>query len=359
VCILSIVLYFFWLKGLARAAYQGHAPVWFVALVEAFYPRFAVEKQRFDLLFFLNKADQVILRLNLVLLLSALVMSLRQQTFMRRLKLRLFNVRKDKRSLQLLLLIFYTGYLSYVSVWYEDLALIARLVPFYKPISVYQLFNIPLPSVEFLHTVFFIMMLSGVLVILHIRPFFASVVNALSFLFLQGYFYCFEKIDHRFATLTIAVMLMPFLVHILLKSRQYRTFNAWPLQLIRFGIAMTYLLAGLEKLFTSGFSWASAETFRTYVFLHQAPLGLQLAESDFLAHLLPFLGILFQIGFICILFFPTYRLWFILSGIAFHIGTVLLLNVGDFMNPWIFMYIFFIDWRWLRHRARRVLSMEK
>jgi hypothetical protein len=56
---------------------------------------------------------------------------------------------------------------------------------------------------------------------------------------------------------------------------------------------------------------------------------------------------LFQLGFITILFFPRLKLMILLSGVAFHIGTYLLLEVGWYINAWILVYIFFIDWTWL------------
>jgi hypothetical protein len=142
---------------------------------------------------------------------------------------------------------------------------------------------------------------------------------------------------------------MPFLLNEHMKAIHLRQSvqDAWPLQLICVCIAMVYLMAGLEKLLIAGVDWINPDSFRSYLYLHQAPLGLWVAKSNFLCTILPLSAMLFQLGFITILFFPRLKLMILLSGVAFHIGTYLLLEVGWYINAWILVYIFFIDWTWL------------
>jgi hypothetical protein len=165
----------------------------------------------------------------------------------------------------------------------------------------------------------------------------------------QGWLFGFEKIDHTFSTLTYAALLIPFLLYEYTKAQKMRaaTQAAWPLQLIRICIAMVYLMAGLEKLFIAGIDWIYPDSFRSYLYLHQAPIGIWVAESDFLCALMPLLAMLFQLGFIAILFVPRLKTLILLSGVAFHTGTYLLLEVGWYINAWILVYFFFIDWTWL------------
>jgi len=139
--------------------------------------------------------------------------------------------------------------------------------------------------------------------------------------------------------------LMPFLIR---ETKQdYPIQSSWPLQWIRIVIASTYLLAGLEKLFTSGSDWLAPETLRGYLFLHQSSLGLWISKFPLVIILVSTLALAFQLGFILIILFPKRKLWFLSAGIGFHFGTVLLMDVGDFLTPWIFVYLFFVDWSWL------------
>jgi hypothetical protein len=181
------------------------------------------------------------------------------------------------------------------------------------------------------------------------------VIAALVFLLMQGWLFSFEKTDHTFSTLTYAALLMPFLLHEYTKAVRdgMMTQAGWPLQLIQVCIAMVYLMAGLEKLLIGGLDWISPDSFRSYLYLHQAPAGVWVARSDLLCTVLPLGAMLFQLGFICILFFPRLKLLIILSGIAFHTGTYVLLEVGWYINAWVFVYIFFLDWTWLdRYRKK-------
>jgi hypothetical protein len=68
------------------------------------------------------------------------------------------------------------------------------------------------------------------------------------------------------------------------------------------------------------------------------------AESDLLCVLLPTLALLFELGFIVIVFRPAWTWVFLPAGILFHAGTYLLLGVGWYFNGWVATYVFFIPW---------------
>jgi hypothetical protein len=173
-------------------------------------------------------------------------------------------------------------------------------------------------------------------------------VAILSVLF-QGYFNSFEKIEHGQVTLTYVALLMPFFFYELnVTSRQINQekskIQSWTLFLIQFTIAGVYLLSGLEKLLTSGFQWATAETFRTYIALHEQPWGIMIAKNDVLAQLFPMLALVFQLTFILILFFPRWKYVFLSMGVFFHLGTKILMDIGPYFSSWFFVYIFFLNW---------------
>jgi hypothetical protein len=192
-------------------------------------------------------------------------------------------------------------------------------------------------------------MISYAAIIFSIQPVLSSVVAAALVILLQGWLFSFEKIDHTFSTLTYAALVMPFLVYEYAKAakKKQHTQAGWPLQLICVCIAAVYFMAGLEKLLIAGLDWIRPDSFRSYLYLHQAPIGLWVAKSNLLCTILPLVAMLFQLGFFTILFYPALRPFVLLSGIAFHTGTYLLLEVGWYINAWIMVYIFFIDWTWL------------
>ena len=109
-------------------------------------------------------------------------------------------------------------------------------------------------------------------------------------------------------------------------------------------MCLTYFFAGTEKLLISHFSWINPITFKAYLALHQAPIGMIVAENTLLCTLLPIGALVFQLTFFIILFYPKMSKWYILGGFCFHWGTTLLFGISWFINPWLMPYLFFIDW---------------
>lgn len=107
---------------------------------------------------------------------------------------------------------------------------------------------------------------------------------------------------------------------------------------------VVYFVSGLEKLLMSGFGWLDPETFRTYLFIHKTDLGMRIIDNNYLMRALPFLAWVLQLSFPVILFYEKAKYVILPAGIAFHIGTVLLLGISSLENPWLFNYIFFFDW---------------
>ncbi|MFN6946270.1 MAG: hypothetical protein ACK4ND_15075 [Cytophagaceae bacterium] len=346
-CLFSLG-YIFLIRPAIPMAFEDNAPAWFNTVIELFYPRFYIEKHRFDLSFFLEKGDQVILRFSLITL-TAIIFAFCYDKYALKnyIKIHFTQAKTSVRNVQILniftnLLILYFG-LDLA----EYVISLASLREFYKPVFFLKLLNLPYPSVAMLYIISAGMAIACLLSIFRIVPALASGVAVLLFILLQNLSYSFEKVDHGFATLTYAALLMPFLLrdHVIARRKGSKEQDAWALKLIMITIALVYLMSGLEKLFISHFSWATAETFKAYIMLHNIPLGVMISGSPFLSTVLPVLALLFQLGFISILFFKKLRWFFLPAGILFHLGTYFMFGAGAVFNPWWMVYVFFIDWK--------------
>ena len=334
--------YLYLLPGLTKA-FNGD-PDWFMKfMTDTFYPRFPIEKKRFDLSFFLNKANQVIYRFVFIYYLLFFVSYFYKQRALFRLKIRnLFYVETTSKNIDVLR-IFFLGYFLFVS--YElckSLLLMQPLKPFYKPILWLKIFNIPFPDSSTIITIGVLWYILTILAILNIRTVLCSGISLFLFILVQCWIFSFEKIDHSYATLTYAFILLPFLFDEQKKNNPI--FNSWSLQLIRISIAMVYFLSSLEKIFISQLSWLKPDTLKTYMDFHETNLSKFIAQYDSLCILISSGTLLFQLSFILIIFLPKYKWFWIIGGILFHTGTLLVMKIGHPLNPWIVVYIFFIDW---------------
>jgi hypothetical protein len=329
--------------------YQQRAPASIHAIVDYVYPRFSIEKNRFPVSFFIEKSFQVVLRLWIVCTSIIGFLVLRKNDNFRK-KLSLFWDRRISVQLVVWLRVLFYTFIGYIAWgWYAYLFDYLRVVVFYEPISFYSLLHIPFPSEGVLTFLFVVYGIAIICAVLGVRAVWSAGVTAVLFVFLQGYFHCFGKINHELATIGYGVLLMPFLLYeqSIVENKKVKQKNdvpAWALLLIQVGIAGSYTLAGMEKLLTSGFDWLSPTTFQQYLLSYNKPIGVFIASHTFLSSVLPVLTIVFQVGFISVIFVPKLRFVFIPLGILFHWGTVLMIGVGSFTTPWIFAYLFFIRW---------------
>jgi len=340
--VLACILYLFMIRYWVFLIYDDAAPRFFTSFINELYPRFAVEKHRFPLEFFLRKADQIFLRGSFVFFLVWVAFLSRKH----KIWTKFGKQQVSTPHAHLLRLLFYIGLLYYTWDWVVDLQRLSALQAFYKPVLLFKLLHFPLPPFGVFVGMYVLYVLFLLFAIFRIKPVLSSFVVALLLVVMHGYFLSFEKIGHGYVPLMYAALLMPFFLMETQSQKNDKVMMSWSLPVIQAAIAGTYFFAGLEKLFTSGFSWVSARTFRTYLELHQTPLGLQVAENDLLCVLLPLFAIFFQLGFVLVLFFPKLRYIFLPGGIAFHAGTVLLFSIGAYFSPWVFVYIFFINWGW-------------
>ncbi len=336
-----------WGRTLAAAAVAGTAPEWLQGLVNAVYPRLAVEKHRFEAAFFLRKADQVVLRFALV----AGLLATGRYLLGRRPGLWVYGHAFWNRPVpvgrvRVLQILFYAALLFFSHEWYAELASRHGAAVFYKPLPLLRPLPAGFPPPPVLALLCGSLWATCGLAMLGRWAVWSGGLAAGLFVLLQAWLYSFEKMDHTYALLTYAALPMPWL----LAERQRAVREgqplqaAWPLRLVQLVIGLVYLQTGLEKLLIGGPAWLHPETFRNYLYLHQAPLGMWVAGSDGLCVLLPALALGFELGFVLIVFRPAWAWVFLPAGVLFHAGTYLLLGVGWYFNGWIATYIFFIPW---------------
>ena len=342
------------LRPLIIEAYQGSAPQWFTDIVNFLYPRFEIEKERFDLAFFLKRADQVLYRFTFVSIISSIIIYLIRTADTCRTRFSNFwNIETSRQNVKVLRILFYLSLIYIFHDAYTDLLLLHHAKAFYKPVALLRLLHIGYPSAT--QSMFICLGYIGscILVILNIFPIQFSILSAGLLILIQGLFFSFEKIDHGFAPLTYAALIFPFLIY---ESKKTTTekINGWPLKLITVCIALVYLMSASEKLLLSGFKGISAESFRFFLYLHDTPIGLVVAKSSLLCSLLPVMALLFQATFVLILFLPKLKPIILSIGIFFHLLVYVLFNIGAVVHPWVLSYLFFVDWTFAVKATRKL-----
>ncbi len=338
----ATLLYVCWLRGLVPQVFHGNAPAWFTAIVNWTYPRFGVEKHRFELAFFVRHADQIVIRFGLVNAVAlALVFSSNRYASVRHYWAGFWNLRISFARLHLYRIFFYTGILFFSGGWYLQLASLHRAGAFYKPVPLLRLLHLPFPPPWVSGILCAGLAASCLLAVWGFRQILfsiiVSIIVAVLFTLLQGWLFSFEKMDHAFAPITYALWLMPLVM------RQYeKNEPLWALQLLRLVVGLVYLQAGLEKLLVGGWEWLSPDTFRNYLYLHPTALGSWVAAQNWLCVVLPLGALLFQLGFVSVVFVPRLRWVFLPAGVLFHAGTYALMHVGGYVNAWVWLYVFFI-----------------
>jgi hypothetical protein len=339
----AIAFHYLYLLPAITKAFDDQ-PDWFIKFItDTFYPRFLIEKKRFDLLFFLTKANQVVYRFILIYYLFFFISYYYTRKEFFRLRFNsFFRIETTSKNIDILRFLFF-GYILFLS--YElcsELLFMQPLKPFYKPILWLEIFNIPFPGYYAILAIGALWYTFTFLIILKIRTVLCSAISLFLFLLVQCWVFSFEKMDHSYATLTYSFILLPFLFDE--QKKNDSIFNSWALQLIRISIAMVYFLSSLEKIFISGLSWLKPATLKTYMGFHETKLSKFIVQYDSLCTFISAATILFQLSFILIIFLPRFKWFWIIGGILFHTGTLLVMKIGHPLNPWIWVYIFFIDW---------------
>lgn len=343
--IICTIIYFSIFRSHTVAAYNNEAPEWFNSIINWIYPRFSAEKTRFSLAFFLNKTDQIIIRLWIVFGLMSLIYSVTTYwTRWKTLWIAHWSKSMTIEQSRLIISIFCILLLITTSDWWYDFYRIESIAPFYKPILLYKAIGLSLPSSSSLIIMYSIMVIGAVMSIISYKPMVSFTITIILFIYLQGLFYCFEKIDHGYVTFTYGGICSLILILINNSKTKLQELPKWPIILAQTLIALVYFQAGLEKLMMSNFSWATSGTLQSYLIAHPTEAGLWLADSDFLCQVFSWTTLIMQLTFPIILFKPKLKWIYLGWGALFHFGTTYLMDISSYLNPWVFAYIFFIDW---------------
>jgi hypothetical protein len=133
----------------------------------------------------------------------------------------------------------------------------------------------------------------------------------------------------------------------------------WPLRLVQVLFCQIYLFAGWSKLFTTGWSWASAENVRGHLLaLNQAlvappsaSLGYAVAAHPLACSALAWAGLALEFAFPLVLFSSTAR-WVLLPAAAlFHAANSVLFRIFFQNAP---LLLLFVDWDAALRRLRGV-----
>jgi hypothetical protein len=137
-------------------------------------------------------------------------------------------------------------------------------------------------------------------------------------------------------------------------SWEYR----WPLRLVQVLFCQIYLFAGWSKLFTTGWSWASAENVRGHLLaLNQALVsdpaaswGYAVARHPLACSALAWAGLALEFAFPLVLFSRTARVVLLPAAALFHAANSILFRIFFQNAP---LLLLFVDWAGCARLARR------
>lgn len=132
----------------------------------------------------------------------------------------------------------------------------------------------------------------------------------------------------------------------------------WPLRLVQVLFCQIYLFAGWSKLFTTGWSWASAENVRGHLLaLNQALVadpgaswGYAVARHPLACSTLAWAGLALEFAFPLVLFSRTARRVLLPAAAVFHAANSVLFRIFFQNVP---LLLLFVDWDALARIRRR------
>ncbi|MCS6820845.1 MAG: hypothetical protein NZ551_03155 [Microscillaceae bacterium] len=330
--------YIFLLRSEVVLIYQGKPSAW-AWLVDWFYPRFWVEKQRFPLEFFLAKTDNILLRLALVLFVYSVGFYYLSQPRPKRQWQRFWQLALTANEAKWLSRIIVMLCVWASHTWAIDLTLYSEFPEFYKPIFLLKILKLPLLSAEGFYFLWGLMLISfSLTALLGSYSLIFSLIAMTNFVLLQGYLHSFHKIDHPYVPLTFLVMLLPALVY---QIQQSQFENLWTIRLMQVSIASLYFLAGAEKILIGGLAWFHPLNLQTHAQMHQAEWGMWLFAYEPISTLCSIFAVAIELTFPLIFYFPRFKWLFLGLGICLHLGIFLLLEVGIWLSPWVWSYVVF------------------
>lgn len=130
---------------------------------------------------------------------------------------------------------------------------------------------------------------------------------------------------------------------------------SWQLRLIQLLVCQVYLFSAVAKIETSGFAWLSGDNMRNwFLYLSQVPdtavfsaPGAWIARHPVLAAAIGWTTVIFEAGFISVMFSSWARRILVPAGLLFHVGIVFTLNLTFPAMP---LLLLFVNWDWVSDR---------
>ena len=348
---LSAMLWCLYFQVSSQAHYLVHAILhntaesnYWTNWIYELYPRLQTEKWRFDENFFLQKFHQLLLRNTIVVQLVIPIMAFWNsiKTPLKNKSSQLFNVSISSIYLNKYITPLLYGCLAYI--FYDalvDLKDLAYFKALYSPVGIGKLLLPYFPSITFLWLLYSTLIGCIIAVVFFPYKWVSASICLLAFLYYQLIFFGFDKYDHGYATLTYAMMVYPFVLYEQDKNKNAST-PAWGIVLIQLLICLSYFYGGMEKILISGWDWVALNNLQQHLMLNGTALGIELSKFPILCKGLSIGVILFQCGFILLPFIKPLKYILLPIGFIFHTLTWLLLSAGGIINPWWFMYLFFL-----------------
>jgi hypothetical protein len=237
----------------------------------------------------------------------------------------------------------------------------------YKPIAALKLLLLPWggwgevhPSASFLMATFAIAVVAGVLATIGLYARMAMLCAAAANTLLVAHYYSYGEFHHAEALMIIALNVLALApsaaVWSVDASRRRRRrggaaddfsiFARWPLRLMQWLIALSYLSAAASKLHHGGLSWVNGYTM-TFHFLmiglvDEHEMSLFLASLPPQTHIVPsFFSFLLELTFVVAVLVPRTAWLYVLAGACFHLAIYLSMGIAFFQT--ITLYGVFIE----------------
>jgi Vitamin K-dependent gamma-carboxylase len=244
--------------------------------------------------------------------------------------------------------------------------------PMYDPITILKLFLLPWgwdyrPSPQFVMTLYYVTVISGVLALAGLRTNLSLLVFALGSMILIAYVYSHGDFHHTQAPLMIALGILALspggrvlsfdhwirerhsdkaAVHSVLTEEG--NLAGWPVRLLQWLFVPIYLSAVLSKLvYDGGLEWLNGYTLQYYLIQDTLKKGTLLggwfAQHHTLVMLSQYVVVIFQATFALAVMFPRLRWIYVPIGLGFHVANWLVLYAP--FPEWMALYAVFVPWR--------------
>lgn len=240
----------------------------------------------------------------------------------------------------------------------------------WHPIPLFELFHVPLMSVELYECVYWALVVSLALTAVGACTRVAGTVAWISFFFYVGMFLGFGKTpgtNYVIHSQNICVMVL-FILSIApgvgrygidgLWSGKWRPWSrsapeptsVWPLQLIKLTLGLAYFGAGYCKIVASIF-WADGHTLQAHLIskylLIDSEIGLWVAQHFWLCLLLGVATLILELSFVLVVFYPRLTWLYVVGAMCFHLAIFLTMHINFF--PYFgCTFLIFLDWPTLR-----------